>query len=218
MMTQILNRQERRKLDQRISEAEKVTGAQIVLAVVKRSDSYPEIPWKAFAMGVSVAGLVVFLLDLFFSTWMPQTTLLIAAISATFMVGVLFALLTIGITGLARLFLTENRSQEEVRQYAESVFLDRGLFATSQRTGILVLVSMFERQMIILPDTGLQEFLSRKTIEEIISGMAPILASGDVARALEEGLKGLEKSLAGKIEDGSPQNELANDIIVEKGV
>ena len=218
MMTQILNDQERRKLDQRISEAEKVTGAQIVLAVVKRSDSYPEIPWKAFAMGVSVAGLVVFLLDLFFSTWMPQTTLLTAAISATFLVGVLFALLTVGITGLARLFLTENRSQEEVRQYAESVFLDRGLFATSQRTGILVLVSMFERQVIILPDTGLQEFLSRETIEEIISGMAPILASGDVARALEEGLKGLEKILTGKIEDGSLPNELANDIIEEKGV
>lgn len=217
-MTQILNDQERRKLDQRISEAEKVTGAQIVLAVVKRSDSYPEIPWKAFAMGVSVAGLVVFLLDLFFSTWVPRATLLIAAISATFLVGVLFALLTVGITGLARLFLTENRSEEEVRQYAESVFLDRGLFATSQRTGILVLVSMFERQVIILPDTGLQEFLSRETIEEIISGMAPILGSGDVARALEEGLKDLEKILGGKIEDISPPNELANDIIEEKGV
>ena len=218
MMTQILNDQERRKLDSRISEAEKVTGAQIVMAVVKRSDSYPEIPWKAFAVGVSVAGLMVCLLDLVFSTWMPRTTLLITAISATFLVGILFALLTIGITGLARLFLTENRSQEEVRQYAESVFLDRGLFATRQRTGILVLVSMFERQVIILPDTGLQGFLSRETIEEIISAMAPILASGDVARALEEGLRGLEKILAGKFKDDLPPNELSNEIIEEKGV
>ena len=217
-MTQILNDQERRKLDQRISEAEKVTGAQIVMAVVKRSDSYPEIPWKAFAMGVSVAGLVAFLLDVLFSTWMPQTTLLIAAISATFLAGVLFALLTVGISGVARLFLTETRSQEEVRQYAESVFLDRGLFATRQRTGILVLVSMFERQVIILPDTGLQGFLSRETIEEIISAMAPILASGDVARALEEGLRGLEKILAGKFKDDLPPNELSNEIIEEKGV
>ena len=71
--------------------------------------------------------------------------------------------------------------------------------------------------MIILPDTGLQAFLHRETIEEIISGMAPILASGDVARALEEGLKGLERLLAGRIEDGSPPNELANEIIEEKG-
>lgn len=218
MTTQILNEQERRKLDLLISEAEKVTGAQIVLAVVKRSDSYAEIPWKAFAMGVSVAGLVVFLLDLFFSTWIPQTTVLIAAISVTVLMGGLFALLTVGMAGVARLFLTENRSQEEVRQYAESVFLDRGLFATSQRTGILILVSMFERQVIILPDTGLQEFLCRETIEEIISGMARILAYRDVARALEEGLKRLEKALAGKIEDASPPNKLANDIIEEKGV
>ena len=216
-MIQILNDQERRKLDHRISEAEKLTGAQIVLAVVRRSDSYPEIPWKAFAMGVSVAGLVVFLLDLFFSTWMPQTTFLIAAISGTLLVGVLFALLTIGITGLARLFLSENRSEEEVRQYAESAFFDRGIFATSQRTGILVLVSIFERRVIIFPDTGLQEFLGREAIEEIISVMTPILASGDVAHALEEGLKSLEKTLAGKIEDRLPPNELANDIIEERG-
>jgi putative membrane protein len=217
MTTQILNEQERRKLDLLISEAEKVTGTQIVIAVVKRSDSYPEIPWKAFAMGVSVAGLAVFLLNLFFSTWIPQVTVLIATISVTVLIGALFALLTVGMAGVARLFLTENRSQEEVRQYAESGFLDRELFATSQRTGILILVSMFERQVIILPDTGLHEFLRRETIAEIISGMTRILAHGDVARALEEGLKRLEKALAGKIEDTSPTNELANDIIEEKG-
>jgi len=76
---------------------------------------------------------------------------------------------------------------------------------------------MFERQVIIFPDTGLQEFLSRETIEEIISGMAPILVSGDVALALEEGLNGLEKILEGRIEVGSRPNGLANEIIEERG-
>ena len=49
-MKQILNNQERSQLDRRIAEVEKRTGAQIVLAVIERSDSYAEIPWKAFAL------------------------------------------------------------------------------------------------------------------------------------------------------------------------
>jgi uncharacterized membrane protein len=62
-MKQILSDTDRTLLDKRIAEAEKQTNAQIVLATVKRSDNYTEIPWKAFAFGSSIAGFFVFLLD-----------------------------------------------------------------------------------------------------------------------------------------------------------
>jgi putative membrane protein len=217
MTKQILNDQERSRLDQRIAEAEKITGAQIVLAVVRRCDSYPEIPWKAFAMGVSVAALVILLLDQFLFGWIPLAALIVA-VSLMLLTGVVFALLTIWSAGLARLFLAKTRAEEEVRQYAEALFLERELFATSQRTGILLLIGMFERQVMILPDAGVQDLLGQETIEGIISSMAPVLAAGDLGRALENALEDLEKNLTGKIEGGPSTNELANDIIEEKGV
>lgn len=46
-------------LDPRVAEVEKRTGVQIVVAVIEKSDSYPELPWKAFALGAAVAGLAV---------------------------------------------------------------------------------------------------------------------------------------------------------------
>ena len=49
-MKPVLSESDRIQLDKRIAEAEKVTKTQIVLATVKRSDSYVEIPWKAFAL------------------------------------------------------------------------------------------------------------------------------------------------------------------------
>ena len=55
-MKQILSDTDRILLDKRIAEAEIKTKAQIVLATVKRSDNYPEIPWKAFAFGSSICG------------------------------------------------------------------------------------------------------------------------------------------------------------------
>ena len=56
-MKHVLNNEERSRLNKDIADAEKRTGAQIVLAVIERSDSYAELPWKAFALGASIAGL-----------------------------------------------------------------------------------------------------------------------------------------------------------------
>lgn len=217
MMNQLLNEQERSRLDQRIAEAEKITGAQFVLTVVKRCDSYPEIPWKAFAMGVSVAAVVLFVLDLISSPLMTGWIFWLV-LTAVLCTGVVFALLSMGIPKVARAFLEKDRAEMEVHQYAESLFLNRQLFATDQRTGILLLVSMFERKVILLPDRGLQEYLDKENKEKVISGMTPLLTAGELASALEKGLEVLEKILAGKFAAGSSKNELANEIIEEKGV
>jgi putative membrane protein len=219
-MKKILNNQERSRLDKSIAEAEKRTGAQIVVAVVERSDSYSELPWKAFALGVSVAGLLVFIFDLLWPGWYSQTAVLIFIVTIL-ITGILTALLSLYKPKFARLFLTAHRAEAEVRQYAESLFLSHELFATQRRTGILMLVSLFERQVIVLPDKGLSKRLSQKAMQKIIAQMTPSLASGQVSRALENGLIKLTEILAVKKRGKSRKsrkNELPNGIIEEKGV
>jgi putative membrane protein len=137
------------------------------------------------------------------------------------MTGIISALLSLYMPKFARLFLAAHRAEAEVRQYAESLFLSHELFSTRRRTGILLLVSLFERQVILLPDKGLSKRLSQKAMQKIITQMTPILASGQVPRALEKGLLKLAEILAVK-KRGKPRksrkNELRNEIIEEKGV
>jgi len=216
-MKKILNNQERSRLDKRIAETEKRTGAQIVVAVIERSDSYSELPWKAFALGVSVAGLLVFIFDLLWPGWYSQTAVLIFVVTIL-ITGIISALLSLYIPKFARFFLAAHRAEVEVRQYAESLFLSHELFATQRRTGILLLVSLFERQVILLPDTGFSRRLSRKAMQKIIAQMTPSLASGQVTRALENGLIKLTEILAVKKRGKSRKNELSDSIIEEKGV
>jgi putative membrane protein len=216
-MKKILNNQERSRLDKRIAEAEKRTGAQIVVAVIQRSDSYSELPWKAFALGVSVAGFLVFIFDLLWPGWYSQTAMLISVITIL-ITGIISALLSLYIPKFAWFFLAAHRAEAEVRQYAESLFLSHELFATHRRTGILLLVSLFERQVIFLPDTGFSKRLSRKAMQKIIAQMTPFLASGQVTRALENGLIKLMEILAIKKRGKSRKNELSDGIIEEKGV
>jgi len=218
-MKQILSDQDRSRLDRLIAEAEKRTKAQIVLAVIRRSDAYPELPWKAFALGASAAGFSAFVLDSLSTHWPPQVTALIA-VAAALGTGAAFALLTVLVPGFARFLLPDHRAGTEVRQYAESMFLGRELFATSGRTGILLLVSLFERKVVLIPDKGLGDRMTADAMRNVIAQMVPFLAAKDVFSGLETGLERLSQVLE-TAAPGTPGsrggNELSDFIIEEKG-
>jgi putative membrane protein len=215
-MKQILSDHDRSRLDKLIAEAEKRMNTQIVLAVIKRSDSYAELPWKAFALGASVAGLLILILGHPFNDWYPRVNALVA-VAVTLAGGAVFAFLTLLVPGFAKRFLSAHRAEVEVQQYAESLFLSRELFATSGRTGILLLVSLFERRIIVLPDKGLNNQLSKDAMDSVISAMTPFLKRREISQSFETGLEQLS-SILKTVVPGAGENELPDEIIEEKGV
>lgn len=219
-MQHILSDLDRQRLDALVKDAEKNTGTQIVLAVVQRSDAYTEIPWIAFALGASMASLFVGLIHFFLNAWFFPTENLFS-ILAILGTGAVFALFTIFIPSFARLFLLKHRAETEVRQYAESFFLRRELFATTDRTGILLLVSLFEKRIILLPDRGVASRLSDKAMRAIIAEMTWPLRKNDLRAAFETGLEHLSrflKSFAISQVSGRRKDELPDQVIEEKGV
>lgn len=210
-MKHSLTDEERKELDQHTAAAEKRTGVQIVLAIVERSDAYAELPWKAFALGSSGAGLLVLIMNMLWPLTSPmQATLL--AIVIMLAAGAGLALLSVFVLDFARLFLSVHRAETETRQYAESLFLNKQLFATRERKAVLLLVSLFERRIVVLPDTGLIQKINQEATEKIIQYMRIYLKAGQTARALETGLKKLEDI----IRPSEPSHELPN-VIEEKG-
>ncbi len=217
-MPKILSDKERERLNQLIADTEKRTNAQIVLAVIKRCDDYAELPWKVFSLGASLAGLSVVILDYLFYSWISSTTVLYSAL-VILAIGAVFALMAIFIPGFARIFLSVNHAEVEVRQYAESLFLERELFATRRRVGVLLLVSLFERKIILLPDKGLTGRLIENAMQNIIACMTQPLGKNEISRALEIGLNEICKVLELSNRDiNNTVNELPDQIIEEKGV
>jgi putative membrane protein len=216
-MNQVISDNDRILLDKRIAEAEKQTKAQIVLATVKRSDSYLEIPWKAFAFGSSFAGLIVFLQDILNPGWITDRVILLS-LALILITGALFAFMTLFFPVFARLFLSASHKETETRQYAESLFLSRELFGTEGRRGILLLISEFERQVVILPDKGVRDALSPDVMNMIILKMTQYLRQNDAGKAMETGLDELIAALCHPISTASDKNELSNEIIEEEGV
>jgi putative membrane protein len=215
-MKQILSDQDRSRLDARVAETEQRTGTQIVLSVIQRSDAYAELPWKAFALGASAAGLIVLLLYWRLYDRYPDVSALVM-VAGILAFGALLALLSVIMPRFAKCFLSAYRTEVEVQQYAKSLFLDRELFATEKRTGILLLVSLFERRVVILSDKGLDARLTEEDRGTMIAAMTSFLKRKQISQAFDAGLDCLSRILTTTSREAG-DNELPDEMIEEEGL
>src|SRR5215470_13799583 len=174
-------------IDRRVAILEARTGVQVVAAVVPRSDSYVELPWKAFALGASLAAFGVVLADFWLRPWLTSATALLHAV-AILGCAAACALLAVFVPPFARVFLRGTHGHAAVKERAQSFFLRHELFATRHRTGVLILVSRFERRVEILPDAGLRERISEAEWRQVIDMMTPHLRDARAFHALEAGI------------------------------
>jgi putative membrane protein len=214
----ILTRAQASAIEARVAEIEARTGVELVAAVVGRSYAYPQLPWKAFALGASIAGLVVVLVDTLRPDWTSAHAALVHTV-AILGVGAACAIVTVFVPAFARLFLRAPRRDLEVRRHAESLFVRHRLTNTHDRTGVLLLVSLFERKIEIVPDTGFQDRVSAADWHSVIARMSPKLRGRRPADALQEGLDAVEALLHAKGfgPRADDRNELPDRPIVERG-
>ncbi len=200
-----------------VARVEAATGVQVVVALIDKADTYLELPWRAFALGASLGGFTAVVADALSSAWGSQSALVTAGI--TLAAGAALAVAALVVPSFARLFLRDIRRNAEVRHYAEALFLRRELFATRERTAVLVLVARFERKVEILADTGLHDRVMRAEWSRVIAKMTPPLAQHRYADAFREGLDAIEALLISK--GFSPRSDSANELpdrpIVERG-
>lgn len=212
-----LTAQEQQEINDLAQQFEAATGAQAVAAVVGKADEYPDIPWKAFALGAALAALAVVADALIRPNWASFHTPLrdVAAILAA---GVLCGVAGMAIPSFGRLFLNRDRARGEARQYAQGLFLRREVFATAGRVGILILVARFERRIVILPDSGIARHVSARELNDIIAVMAPHLANAQPVQAFRTGFDALAALLKQKgVQLARNGNELADGAVVEEG-
>lgn len=204
-------------VERSVASLEAQTGVQVVTAVVGRSDAYVEIPWKAFALGASLAGFALVLSDVRAPQWTTSASAIVHAITIL-SAGAAAALAAAFVPAFGRLFLRQYRREEEVRQHAESLFLRHGCNATRNRTGVLLLVSLFERRVEIVHDIGFAGRVSEADWQSVIATMTPHLRNERPADALNEALALLgplleRRGIAGRPDD---TNELLDATIEER--
>jgi putative membrane protein len=184
-------------VEARIRAFEARTGVEAVAAVVQRSDRYHGLRWRAFAAGASLAALAAVVSDLLRPDWTGAHVALVTAVTVL-AAGLACGLLATFSRSFERLFLQRERAEAEARQRAKALFLERELFATPDRTGVLLFASRYERVAVVIGDRGYDGRVAEAEWESVVRTMTMPFRDGNAAAAFTAGLDALEALLAAK--------------------
>lgn len=210
----MINPADQATIESRVRELESAFGVEVVTIVVGKSDAYPETVWKAFALGAALTGLVVAMHDLLRPPWTSSGSALWPAV-AMLGIGALWALGAVFVPSFARFFLRKSRAELEVAQLADVQFLQRELFATPSRTGVLMLASLLEQRVVIRADTGLRDKVTVAEWDAVIARMISGLRAATPGAAMLAGLAALRELFAAKGFTPAPHDNLFTDRPIE---
>src|ERR1700712_4219640 len=126
-----------------VTEIEKQTAGEIVVAEQPVSDDYAEVRlWYALLVGFAAAALAHLL-----APSLPVG----AVLALQFGLGLSTWLLS-RVPALLRRLLPRARAQRAVERAAQLAFLQYGVFRTRDRTGVLIFLSELEHRVVILGD------------------------------------------------------------------
>ena len=179
--SEFFSQEEQKQIEATVKNVETKTSGEIVPMVVDSSYNYPRaelIGGGTLALAVGLIGSWAFGGE---SIWwfLP-----------IFIVGFfVFQQLIRSFPDLKRKLIHPDEFTAEVKEKAQVSFLNQGLHETRDRTGILILISLFERRVQVLADSGINEKVPQHTwdeiVEMIIQGIKAGTACNATCRAIE---------------------------------
>lgn len=189
--------------------AERLTAGELVVYVTERCDPHPEVAWKAALIGGAVGVLVAAGAVWRFGGWgaSEHVWLLIGL-----QIGVLLGWIVSFYEGAARFLIDRSVLASRVEGRAARAFLEEQVFATRNRTGILIFVALFEHRVVVLADAGIDEKVDEQAWSSISQELAESLRRGMPASGL---VRAVERCTDLLREHGlavpDPMNELSDE-------
>lgn len=199
-----------------VSEAEKKISGEIVPVIVERSGTYAIANFKASL----IAGTICFILMIILDRYVIEDASHTLYYDPLFIFTVVMAGAAIGgllpnlFPPLKRWLVSRDYLDESCRQSAENAFLEEEIFNTRHRTGIMIFISFFEHEVIVMADRGISKVVEQQEWDKIVAELVGNIRSGKIIEGIEAGIKRcgeilLEKGFQ-KTEDDI--NELRDDL------
>lgn len=192
-----------RSVAQAIERIEAKTSAEVMVAVRAVSGQYGDADC-IIGFLLSFAGLLVFL----FHPAPIRIEYFALEFPISFGIGMA---LSAWVPPLRRLASSRERRTQSATQAARAAFVEMGVSRTQARTGILVFVSMFERQIVVVTDIGVEREKLGNALGQLESALEPEPELGRFVATLEALAEPLSRALPRAEDD---QNELPDTVTV----
>ena len=168
------------RISEAVRAAESRTSAEIVPMLVARSGLYHDAQHRT---GLALALLVLTALLMGEAIWLPwgwhaaNAAWLIVATLTAYAVGAWVGTFE----PVIRAITSTERLHQKVQLRAERAFARHGISRTHERTGVLLMVSLLEREVYLLPDTGIGSRVSAVQWNGVVEAVIAQLKAGDIA-------------------------------------
>ncbi|MFH1195269.1 MAG: TPM domain-containing protein [bacterium] len=195
-----------------VQKAESEISGEIVPVVVEKCGNYSLSYYRASFLILAFTALLIFNIDRFYTPFLfvdPLTTFIVLAAGAVTGIILLFFY-----PQLKVLFIGNGEMERNVAIFTDAEFLSQEIFNTRQRTGILILIALFEKKVIIKADKGIAAVVDQKVWDDLIKSLISLIRKGEMKKGLIKAINDCAGILKERGFTISPDdtNELSDDL------
>ncbi len=166
------------RIKKAVRDAESKISGEIVPVFVEKSGFYSIANYRAALIGAAA----VFLIIIIFDRYVPSLAVYDPMLIFTFVMlgGFIGALKAHFINPVKRLMLSQAHQDQATRKRAEAAFLEEEVFNTRQRTGIMIFISFFEHEVIVMADKGISKVVDQKEWDIIVRSIILQIKNGKI--------------------------------------
>ncbi len=198
-----------------VHKAEEKISGEIVPVFVEKSGFYSIANYRASV----VTGALAFMLVIFFDRYMPALAIYdpLLIFLVVIMLGLLGAVVCNYIGFIKRIFIPQQHLDHATRKRAETAFLQEEVFNTRHRTGIMIFISFFEREVMVIADRGISKVVEQKEWDNMVQGIIQNIRMGKVVSGIEAAILRCGEILLEKgfLKTADDVNELKDDLRIE---
>lgn len=199
-----------------VKNAEEKISGEIVPVLIERSGTYPIAGYRAAMLCSAIVFLFMVVLDRFIvhdashALYYDPLFILIVVLVG----GAIGAIITEMFAPVRRFFVSRAMMDAACHDAAENAFLEEEIFNTRHRTGIMIFISFFEREVIVMADRGISKVVEQKEWDEIVAGLLLRIREGKIIEGLEAGIARCGQILLEKgfVKTSDDINELRDDL------
>jgi putative membrane protein len=207
--------EDQNRIKDAVKRAEDNTSGEIVPVFVEQSGFYTIANYRGAVLG----GLFAFICVIVFDRLVPE----LAVYDPVYMLviilfgSILGATLPQFIVPLKRILVGQQHFDRATKSRAENAFLEEEVFNTRHRTGIMIFVSFFEREVIVMADRGISKVVDQKEWDNIVKMVTTSIEKGKLADGIIASINRCGDILLEKGFDKTPDdvNELRDDLRFE---
>jgi putative membrane protein len=175
-------------LTEAIGRTEEKTSAEVVVVVEPWSGGYRDVD-----LAVGAAAALAALAAILYGPWLQSEVATLADVALVFALG---AWISSAVPAVRRALTRPARREKQVGEAAAASFYQENVWTTRSRTGLLIYVSLTEREALALADRGVTGAVAPTVWNDWLAKLREVPSASDPPRALLAALDGLGEALA----------------------